>query len=55
MVGKAWDMLMVQQVNYAAKMYVQKGMCVQLLTILHLVWLKLCSIFLKYKNALKYF
>lgn len=40
MVGKAWDKLMVQQVNYAAKIYVQKGMRVQLLTILHLVLLK---------------
>lgn len=24
MVGKEWDKLMVQQVNYAAKIYVQK-------------------------------
>lgn len=47
MVGKAWDKLMVQQVNYAAKIYVQKGMWVQLLTILHLVLWKLCSVFFK--------
>lgn len=45
----------VQPVNYAANMYVQKGVWVQLLTVLPLLWLKLCSIFLKYKSALKYF
>lgn len=55
MVGKAWDKLMVQQVNHAAKIYVQKGLWVQLLTVLHLVWLELRSVFFKYKSALKYF
>lgn len=55
MVGKAWDKLMVRQVNYAAKIYVKKRHVSSAAHHSAFSLIKWCYIFFKYRNALEFF